>query len=1320
MGPFRGDGRSGIISAVDLHYPEELPICAHRGDILAALRAHPVVVVCGDTGSGKTTQLPKMALELGLAAKGRRIACTQPRRLAAVTMAERVASELQTPVGGLVGYQHRFARHVSQDTRIKFMTDGVLLAETRADPLLRAYDCIIVDEAHERSLNIDFLLGILKRVLARRRDLKVVVSSATLDTASFAAFFNGAPVISVPGRLYPIELRYRPPEDGEELDLPRDIAAAVAELPPSDDVLVFLPGERDIRETADHLARVRHGEDDIIPLLASLPAGEQQRAFRLSQRRRIILATNVAETSVTIPGIRAVIDTGLARISRYVHRTQVQRLQIEPVSQASARQRAGRCGRLGPGTCIRLYSEEDFNTRDAYTPPEILRSSLAGVILTMLDLRLGDIEKFPFLDPPKPAMVREGLRELLELGAIGHAPEGGPALTDTGRKLAQIPVEPRLARMLLAASENAILPTAIPVVAALACDDPRRRPIDAKQQADQQHAKFRVPGSDFLGMRKLWDWWENETRELSQAKARKLATANYLSYPKMREWRDLAHQLETLSKRLHLSFAEPVGADHRAARDFAEPVGADHRAARDLAEPVGADHRAARDAADPVGADHRAARDAALHRSLLAGLLGRIGKFDEETHDYRGAHGLRFVPHPASALKKATPPWIFAGELVDTARLFARTAATLDPTWIEPVAGDLCKRHYHSPEWDPQSGFVRVTEQVTLYGLVIVPARRRDLTRLNPALAREIFIRRGLVDGDFPRPPPPVRENTALLDALRRRAEKLRRPEIFDAARLEAYFDKVVPADVASADALRKWLAHATPVQLGKFHLKKTDWWPSDDVASHDFPDTIRIGDVKMALTYRNAPGEEDDGITCTVRASRAHVLRLWRADWLVPGLLPEKLTCLLSALPSSFRRVISPISDTVAGLLARLKPGSEPLLDAVRRTIYEEWGFRIPAEAFDTTRIPAHLRVRYRVVDDATGRVLVTSRNLDEIFSALSSNTVGADHRAARPAPTPSTSWTFGTIPEKTTNGHAGWALEHFPALQDEGTGVTLRLFASASAAAAAHANGVARLFLLALGSHARIPFRRNKLPLGAAIYLRDLNYEDDRIADDILAGAVREAFVRDQPPVRDEATFEQRLRERRTALNLAQDEIARIVAASATSAAQIAETLESATAALVAAKTGATALVAAKAGAAALVAAETAESIQTQLAWLLFRGFPRVVPLAQLRHYARYLRGAAIRLERARTNPAGDREKEARLAPYWQRYQSAVTDKSGKYDAARLADYRWMVEEYRVSLFAQELHTPQPVSPKRLDAVWATDAETPGLSLAPNRRGR
>ncbi|MBQ4198911.1 MAG: ATP-dependent RNA helicase HrpA [Kiritimatiellae bacterium] len=1217
-----------------IRYPSELPICARREEILAALRAHRVVVVCGDTGSGKTTQLPKMALELAPDA-ARRIACTQPRRLAAVAMAERVAEELQSPVGGLVGYQHRFARRVSQDTLVKFMTDGVLLAETRADPLLRQYGCIIVDEAHERSLNIDFLLGMLKRILKRRRDLKVIVSSATLDTERFSAFFDGAPVISVPGRLYPIEVRYRPPPEDEELDLPRDIASAISELPPRDDVLVFLPGERDIRETAEHLVHARRGEDDVIPLLASLPAGEQQRAFRPSPRRRIILATNVAETSVTIPGVRAVVDSGLARISRYVHRTQVQRLQIEPVSQASARQRAGRCGRIGPGTCIRLYSEEDFNSRDAYTPPEILRSSLAGVILSMLDLRLGDIERFPFIDSPKPAMVREGFRELLELGAVCHAPDGGPALTDTGRKLAQIPVEPRLARMLLAASENAVLPTAIPVVAALSCDDPRRRPIDAKQQADQQHAKFRVPGSDFLGMRRLWDWWEKETGGLSQAKARKLCTANFLSYPKMREWRDLARQLESLSRRIGLSFAEPEG------RKDEET-------------------------------------SAALHRSLLAGLLGRIGKFDEEARDYRGAHGLRFVAHPSSALKKMSPPWVFAGELVDTARLFARSAAALDPSWIEPVAGDLCKRHWHSPEWDPQAGFVRVTEQVTLYGLVIVPARRRDLTRLDPALARKIFIRRGLVDGEFPRPPAQVRENSALVDALRRRAEKERRPELFDAERLEAYFDKAVPPDVASADALRKWLARATPAQLGAFRLKKTDWWPAEEAASRDFPDAIRIGDVKMALSYRNAPGEEDDGVTCTVRASRASALRLWRADWLVPGLLPEKLTCILSGLPSSFRRVLSPIQDTVAGLLAHLKPGSEPLLDAVRRTVCEQWGFRIPPETLAAVRLPAHLRVRYRIVDDATGRVVAASRDLDEIFAALPQDRAP---EKARSSATPSTAWTFGAIPEKAANGHAGWTLEHYPALQDEGTGVTLRLFANAEDAASAHAAGVARLFLLALGPRARTPFRRGKLPFAAAAYLRGLDYSDDRMADDILSGAVREAFVRGLPPVRDGDEFARRLEERRTALNIAQDEIGRIAAEAADAAAKVAAAVESPS---------------------SRFPRETADSVQTQLAWLLFRGFPRVVPLARLRHYARYLKGAAIRLDRARVNPSGDLAKEKLLAPHWLRYATAVADKSGRYDAAALSEYRWMVEEYRVSLFAQELHTPAPVSPKRLDALW------------------
>ncbi|MDY5695917.1 MAG: ATP-dependent RNA helicase HrpA, partial [Victivallales bacterium] len=707
-------------------YPEELPVSAHRAEILEAVRAHPVVIVCGDTGSGKTTQLPKMMLELGRGAKGRRIAVTQPRRLAAVTMAERVADELKDSVGQLVGYRHRYAHETSAETRIEFLTDGVLLAETKSDFLLRAYDTIIVDEAHERSLNVDFLLGILKRILARRRDLKVVIASATMDTEKFAAFFS-APVINVPGRLFPIDIRYRASEDEDAADLPVAVSEAVRELPDQGDILVFLPGERDIRETGAHLETCFGARFDVIPLLASLPAAEQRRAFRLSSRRRIVLATNVAETSVTIPGVRAVIDSGLARISRYIHRTQVQRLQIEPVSAASARQRAGRCGRLGPGTCIRLYSEEDFKSREDYTAPEVLRSSLAGVILTMLDLRLGDISRFPFLDPPKPAMINEGLRELLELGAICHDRNGDIALTETGRKLAKIPVEPRLARMLIAASEKAVLADAIPLVAAMSCDDPKRRPVDEREKATQAHAPFRVPGSDFLGTLKLWQWWEEQSGALSQSKLRALCKKTYLSYPKMREWRDLVRQLTDLCKRLGLSFAETHASDGKSERRRAE--------------------------------DH-AAR---LHQALLTGLLGRIGKYDPEAREYRGAHGLRFALHPSSILtkkarkkeeelahvvnahrkpadkapKQDAPPWIMAGELVDTARLFARNAAEIDPAWIEPAAGNVCRRSCHSPEWDPQSGYVRATEQVTLYGLVVVPARRCDFSRYDLRFARE-------------------------------------------------------------------------------------------------------------------------------------------------------------------------------------------------------------------------------------------------------------------------------------------------------------------------------------------------------------------------------------------------------------------------------------------------------------------------------------------------------------------------------------------------------------------------------------------------------
>ena len=1310
---------------LEMNYPPELPVCEHRTEILDALRRHPVVIVCGDTGSGKTTQLPKMALE-----RRRRIAVTQPRRLAAVTMAERVAEELKCEIGGLVGFRHRFGRKVSSETRIEFMTDGVLLAETRFDPLLRAYDTIIVDEAHERSLNIDFLLGILKRILERRRDLKVIVSSATLDAAHFSGFFGDAPVISVPGRLYPIEIGYRPPPEDEERDLPRDVAAAVAELPAKDDILVFLPGERDIRETADYLTDVRGGYDDIIPLLASLPASEQRRAFQSSPRRRIILATNVAETSVTIPGIRAVIDSGLARISRYIHRTQVQRLQIEPISQASAKQRTGRCGRLGPGICLRLYSEEDFNSRDAYTAPEVLRSSLAGVILTMLDLKLGDIEKFPFLDPPKPTMIREGLRELLELGAIQHTQpypqrprcealayaagrEGAPrtiSLTEIGQKLAKIPVEPRLARMLLAGSRNAVLPSVIPLVAAMSCDDPRRRPIDEKEKADQAHAKFRVLGSDFLGTLKLWQWWSDETRELSQSKARKLCKTNYLSYPKMREWRDLTHQLEGLSKKLGLSFTVP-------------------------------------DASRVAGAGQPDADfSARLHMSLLSGLLGRIGRYDEEERDYRGAHGLRFALHPSSVLAKKdkrdkrderdksrsnnrtikqsnnSPVWIVAGELVDTSRLFARDAAVIDVRWLEPVAGAICKHSYHSPEWDPRSGFVRATEQVTLYELVIVPARRCDFSRIDPVVSREVFIRRGLIDGEFPKPPPAVRANQQLLEALRRRAERSRHPEFFDEDRLFAYFDKVIPKDICSADALRKWLRTVpdAPSRRGAgspdtvtmprsegaagtvtdFVLKKSDWWPSDTAADRDFPDSLRIAGKTLLLTYRHTPDDpENDGVTCTVRRSDTSVLRLWRSDWLVPGLLPEKLLWMLGTLPSALRRILTPLDDSVAILLSMLKPGSDSLENAVRAAVNERWALRIPENAWDWSRLPSHLQMRFRIRDDATGKTLVLSRDLDETLatvlsppSATASGRGSIANASRRDGDGTVQTWIFGSVPVQQTDRNSGWATVSYPALRDEGDGVALNLYADPAKAAEAHAAGVTRLFTLALSSQLKIPFRLRTVPaapslrgvdtLDAALYLKDIGYEDDRIAADMLAGAIRETLVRNRPEVRTAEEFEKRLAEDRSVIVKTQAEMTAILIESAATATKLHGLMED-----------------------ERIPEETKDSVSEQIAWLLFRGFLRTVPLATLRHYKRYLKGAQIRLERARLGPAADLKKEVLFAPYWAQYREAAKPEyAAQVNSAALTDYRWMLEEYRVSLFAQELHTPEPVSPKRLDAKWAT----------------
>lgn len=1242
-----------------IEYPAGLPVSERRGEIMELMRRNDVIIVCGETGSGKTTQLPKMALELGRGAHGRLIACTQPRRIAAVSVAERVAAETGTAPGQLVGYQHRFAKCAGDKTRIKFMTDGVLLAETRHDRLLNAYDTIIVDEAHERNLNVDFLLGILRRALEKRRDLKVIVSSATLDAERFSKFFWNAPVVTVEGRLFPVTVEYVPPPDGESSDLPRETLAALRRIPIDADTLVFLPGERDIRETADALARSPdHSGDEIIPLMASLPQKELSRAFRTSPRRRIILSTNVAETSLTIPGIRAVVDSGLARIPRYVHRTQVQRLQIERISRASARQRAGRCGRIGPGLCVRLYSEEDFESREEYTPPEILRSSLAGVILTMLDLGLGSMDDFPFIDPPKPAMVAQGYRELLELGAIRreerHAP---PAMTKLGRQLCRFPVEPRLARMLIEASRLAALPSTLPIVAAMGCDDPMRRPVDEREKADAAHVQFREPTSDFLGTLKLWKWWDAQSAELSQSKLRRLAEKTYLSFMKMREWRDIKRQLESLAGRLGLDCENDNG-----------------------------------------GPD-------AIHRALMTGLLTRIGHLDPEEPVYRGAHGVRFAIHPASALAKkrreprderhgrpnaakprsrqpAVPEWIMAGELVDTSRLFARSAAIIDPAWIESAASLVCKRSYHSPEWDAESGFVRAVERVTLYGLVIVEGRRRDYTNIDPAEARRLFIVHALVLGDFHHPPRDVAENLAVVEEMRSRAERLRRPEMFDQERLFAHFDKALPADVANVPALRRWLHSASRQERAAFRLNRDEWLSSAGNALAGFPDSIKIGGAVLSLSYRHAPDDtEVDGITCTAKKSDAAILRLWRSDWLVPGALPEKVSFLLNALPNSTRRLVAPIADTVAIIMPLLTPRDESLRDAIRRVVQERCGIRIPPDAFDAVKVPPHLQVMFRITSDDGKQTLAASRSLEEALSAAGVGSSGG--AAAGASAAKHVTWDFGRVDPDAADASAGTLnFARFRALRDEGDGVTVRLYNDREAASASHDGGVARLVCLALAGRFKSAAGR-KPPLSAALHLKSIGYDPAALARDVFFAAALDAAVRGKDRVRTAEDLAERLQAASWDVVRRHEEILRLAFKIAEEASDISGKLSQ-------------------------LGDETAQDVVTQLAWLVFPGFAKAVAPVRLEHYPRYFKAIRMRIERASHNPSGDETKMARFEPYWEDYREIVSRKDARIASrAALDEYRWMLEEYRVSVFAPEVGTPIRVSPKSLAELWVRATE-------------
>lgn len=1214
----------------------ELPILAHRDAILAAIREHPVVIVAGDTGSGKTTQIPKFCLELGRGDQ-RLVGCTQPRRLAAVSVAERVAQELGTQPGTVVGWQHRFGRCLSQQTRVKFMTDGILLAETRADPDLRRYDTIMVDEAHERSLNIDFLLGYLRLRLSRRPDLKVIISSATLDVARFSAFFGNAPVVEVPGRLHPVEVRYRPPRDDDD-DLAGMVADGVDELAAErdGDILVFLPGERDIRAAAETLRGRALPDTEVLPLMASLPPAEQRRAFRvLPGRRRVILATNVAETSLTIPGIRMVVDSGLARISRFNHRTQVQRLHVEPISRASAEQRKGRCGRLGPGVCIRLYAEDDFERRDAYTDPEIRRTSLGGVILTMADLRLGKIDEFPFLDPPSPPMVRDGYRELGELAAIDA--EG--RLTPLGRQLARMPIEPRFARMLVAAHEGKTLRDALTVVAALACDDPRLRPLDKQADADKAQAKFQAERSDFAGLLLLWRWYHETGRAPSRGAARRLCSDHFLSFRRMDEWVDVREQLERTVRAMGL---------------------------------------------DPASASDG---DAALHRALLTGMLSQIGMRDPEKGDYRGARGLRFAVHPGSGLFKKQPAWVMAAELVDTARLYARRVAAIDPDWIEPLARHLCKYSNHSPYWDAETGTARALERVTLHGLLLSDGRRRDYSRIDPVFSRQMLIRHGLVAGELPRPvPEPLRANLVLFEALRDAHRKTRGKVPLDEEVFVQAYERVLPADVANVADLRAWLKKAGPSETAALRFS-ADLLSAPDAPGHLYPDRVVLGGRKLTLAYRHEPGADDDGITCTVPLDALSLLRRWPSDWLVPGLLPDKVAWMLSALPKPLSKPLPPLARALPRVLPHLREPSAPLATALRAALRAEFGLELPGGTWPETNVPPHLRVRLRVVDERRREVFV-SRRPEEIeeFAAEYRRLAGADGESSREDAACAerenlARWDCGPLPESVEVGEAGWRLVNHPALVDEGGRVALRWFADAGRARALHATGVRRLYALALGKDFATLAGGGVVPRDTALAYAAIGGNAAELRADAALAAIDAVLLPPTEPIpRDSETFRLRLETRRGPLG----QTARTQCQLAQSALALAAERE-------------------RELASGPLPAPIADDIREQLAWLVFPGFARHVAPERLAHYGRYLEALRLRILRARENPSRDLARTKVIRPFWERYRDAVAGDS-PHDASALADYRWAVEEFRVSQHAQELRTPEPVSPQRLERLWPT----------------
>jgi ATP-dependent RNA helicase HrpA len=1277
----RVEERRRAVPAVS--YPPQLPVSQRKDEIAEVIRDNQVVIVAGETGSGKTTQLPKICLELGRGVTGQ-IGHTQPRRIAARTVAERIGEELGTEVGAAVGYKVRFTDKASDDTLVKVMTDGILLAEMQQDRQLLRYDTLIIDEAHERSLNIDFILGYLKRLLPTRPDLKVIITSATIDPERFSKHFWDAPVIEVSGRMYPVEVRYRPLADPDRPgDEPKDqaqgICDAIGELRAEGpgDVLVFLSGEREIRDTADALAELADLAGlEVLPLYGRLSSAEQHRVFEPHQRPRVVLATNVAETSLTVPGIRYVIDPGTARISRYSHRTKVQRLPIEPISQASANQRKGRCGRTSDGICIRLYSEDDFGSRPEFTDPEILRTSLASVILQAAALDLGEVADFPFVDPPESRNIADGVRLLEELGALSPG-RGATRLTGVGRKLARLPVDPRLGRMILEAGHQGCVREVLIIAAALSIQDPRERPADAREAADAMHARFAEPGSDFLAFLTLWDYLHERQRELSGSAFRRMCRREYLHYLRVREWQDLHGQLRQA--------ARDVGIGTGSDRGSPEPGGRQRRhadPARKTSARKTSGRRASGREAEP-GARFPADVADRVHISLLAGLLSHIGMRDAERNpggkrrgpaEFAGARGARFAIFPGSALAKKPPQWVVAAELVETSRLWAGVTARIEPEWAEPLAEHLVKRTYSEPHWDARRGAAMALEKVTLYGLPIVTARRINYARVDPAAARDLFISGALVEGDWQTHHKFFHRNQELLEEAKELEDKVRRRGIVaDDAALFAFYDQRIPKGVTSARHFDTWWkkVRAESPDLLTFTSADLAGPAAGQVEPADYPS--RWGE--LPLSYEFAPGEPDDGVAVDIPLAALGQVSADELGWHVPGRREELVTELIRSLPKDLRRAFVPVPDTARAVVARLGEPHGNLLDALGEELGRIGGVQIPRDAWDLSRLPAHLRITFRVLD--SGRELASGKDLDELRQRLRPRLQTMLNEAAGDITrTGLREWSIGTLPKMVTRDR----VTAYPALVDAGNTVDVRLFETEAEASAAMLLGTRRLLLLQVPSGVRSI--ADRLPNERKLAMSRSPYPGiGALLDDCAACAADQVIADAGGPAWDADGFARLATQARDALPLVTARVVDVVA----------EVLEAAHEAEIRLQRAAS----------PPLAAALADA-RGQFAALIYPRFVSETGLRRLPDLVRYLRAISRRLDTAAADPGRDATRMAAVRGVTEAYQRAIADlPAARRSAQDVQAVRWMIEELRVSLFAQLLGTSGPVSEKRIHAA-------------------